>query len=123
MGYQESYVRVANEGKFDELVKLIKSLGEDYFAEGGGAIPVEVITLKKPIKGNLFFMCKPEKKYEFEANTQFIYVSGERDGQRSPKRFLGNYAPQDLEIYATECFPSQEIFNDPDFADHHEFEW
>lgn len=129
MGYQESYMRMKNSKDFDQLVKVIKDNGEECFDL---AEPVEIITLLKPITGTLEMQCQPNIKYKFKAGEKFIYVVGERSGQRSPYSFFEycNNRPQnildDLEIYFTECFPSYEIFennNVSEMALHEEFVW
>jgi len=129
MGYQESYIKMKSSNDFEQLIKTIKNNGEEAF---NMATPVEIITLLKPIKGNLAMQCKPNKKYSFRSGEKFIYVVGERSGQRSAERFFEycKNVPEsiinDLEIYFTECFPSYDIFENNDktqMALHDEFLW
>lgn len=128
MGYQESYMRMKNLKDFGQLIKTIKDNGEDSFDL---AFPVEIITLLKPITGTLDEQCQ-DGAYSFNPGEKFIYVVGERSGQRDPYSFLEccNNKPQnildDLEIYFTECFPSYDIFENNDelqMALHEEFKW
>lgn len=129
MGYQESYMRMRYSKDFDQLVKIIKENGEESFDL---AMPVEIITLLKPITGTLDMQCQPDKKYKFNSGEKFIYVVGERSGQRNSYSFFEycNNRPQnildDLEIYFTECFPSDDIFENNSktkMALHEEFVW
>jgi hypothetical protein len=129
MGYQESYIKMKDSKDFDRLIETIKSNGKDVFDM---AVPVEIITLLKPIKGNLEQQCRPEKKYLFKPGEKFIYVIGERSGQRCSFDFFEycNNVPQDildnLEMYFTECFPSNDIFENNEetkIALHEEFSW
>ena len=125
MGYQESYVRMKNKNDFNNLVEVIRRVGKDYYDEGG-AYPVEIITLKQSIKGDLRFMCKPNEKYTFEKEEKFIYFVGERTLQRSVYNLLNKKSIPGVEIYATECFPSDEIFKKNEenkYATHEEFTW
>lgn len=127
MGYQESYVRMKNSSDFELLVKVIQQNKKKSFLL---AEPVKIITLLKPISGNLGMQCKPEIDYSFEANEKFIYVTGERSGQRNAHSFFEacQNIPcsilNNLEIYFTECFPSQEIFEkNTKMAIHETFIW
>lgn len=132
MGYQESYIRMKDSKDFELLVNTIKQNGKDAFDV---TIPVEIITLLKPIEGNLFAQCQPEQKYLFNIGEKFIYVVGERSGQRNSYSFFepcinvshNLYEEyEDLEIYFTECFPSYDIFennNGTKMAVHEEFKW
>jgi hypothetical protein len=113
MGYQESYMRMKNNKDFNKLVECIKEYGKDKF---DCAAPVEIITLLKPIKGDLSFQCRPDESYKFKTGEKFIYVVGERYNQRNPYKFFENCENpsedilNDIEIYFTECFPSDDIF-------------
>jgi len=126
MGHQESYLRMKKSEDFDLLVKTIQDYGKDsfYIAE-----PVEVITLNNPIKGSLQQMCHPEIPYSFNQGEKFVYVTGDRGSQRSPHLFfescknVPDKVQSNVEIYFTECFPSQKIFGESGFATHEEFEW
>jgi hypothetical protein len=129
MGYQESYMRMKDSKDFNKLIDVIKTNGKERFDM---AEPVEIITLLKPIKGTLEYHCHPEESYSFEAGEKFVYVVGERSGQRSPFCFFEycDKVPQSikkgLEIYATECFPSDDIFEnnkEAQMAVHEEFKW
>ncbi|MFT8349237.1 hypothetical protein [Clostridium saccharoperbutylacetonicum] len=124
MGYQESYVRVKNKDDFNKLIEVIRKIGKNYYQEGG-AYPVEIITLKQPIQGNLEYMCKPNSEYKFEKDEKFIYFVGERNLQRSIQNLLNNETIEGVEIYFTECFPSDKIFEERDneYAIHEEFIW
>ena len=110
MGHQESYVRVKDSSKFNDLVETTKELGKDFF-NCKDIEPVEIITLNKTIEGDLSYMCKPEQRYKFDKGEQFIYFIGDRSYQRSTEFLYGNKPPKGLEIYYAECFPSEEIFN------------
>lgn len=124
MGYQESYVRLKNAKKFDKLVEITRGLGEDFFENHSLCRPVEIITLLKSIEGTLEWMCEPNKKYSFGVGERFIYFTGERSGQRDGSSMYGTKCPNGLEIYATECFPSEEIFNvNSGYAIHEEWNW
>lgn len=121
MAYQESYLKMRDNNGFDKLVKCIKDYGKNGFE---CSKPVEIITLKKPIT--------TEANLKFCKGTKFIYVVGERYGQRSaesffeccedvPKQILDN-----LEIYFTESFPSDDMFENNErtkIAKHEEFIW
>ena len=129
MGYQESYFKMKNSKDFDKLVQAIKVNNENDF---DCAMPVAIITLNKPISGDLSFMCHPEKDYHFKTGEKFIYVVGERYNQRNPMNFFENcnVKPEnlyrDIKIYFTECFPSDDIFENNDtthMATHEEFKW
>lgn len=125
MGYQEIYVRIKDRSKFDNLVDLIRGIGKEYYEENG-AEPVEIITLNKAIKGDLSYMCRPYEKYNFPIGEKFIYFTGERYLQRSVSTLLNDNYIKGVEIYFTECFPSDEIFegNEGDkYAKHEEFTW
>lgn len=118
MGYQESYVYAPD---FTRLVELFQKLGEAHF-DDRLISPVEIITLKKDIRGNYAFMCRPDEEYYFPARTKFIYVVGERSGQCSTGIMFGSSPqPKGVLIIATECFPSEEIFTDPEWAEHIRF--
>lgn len=124
MGYQESYVRVKNSEKFEELISLTKIMGRDFFHNIIYAKPYEIITLTKPIQGNLDFMCHPEIEYNFDVGERFLYFCGERSGQRNATCMYDSYAPKDLEIYFTESFPSDKIFDkNSGYAKHEKFSW
>ena len=129
MGYQESFFRMKRDKDFDKLVECIKGYGRDNFA---GGTPVEIITLLKPIKGDLKMQCHEEKQYSFKAGKKFIYVVGERYNQRCSSDFFETCKNvpldilKDLEIYFTECFPSDDIFENNEtakMATHEEFIW
>lgn len=121
MGYQESYVKTRENKDFDKLVKHIKNLGEDYY-NNIFCDPVEIITLNKEIKGNLDMMCQPETEYQFDKGEKFVYFSGERHAQRNVNTLVGGKKlDYDVEMYYTECFPSEEIFNSSGYAQHEEF--
>lgn len=125
MGYQESYVRMKNKKDFNKLVNIFRKVGKDFYEENG-AKPVEIITLKKPIKGNLEYMCHPEKTYKFNAGEKFVYVAGERFLQRNSYNLFNEKIIEGVEIYFTECFPSDDIFKNNDKIDmaiHEEFKW
>jgi hypothetical protein len=128
MGYQESYMRMKDSNDFNKLVEVIKKNGEDNFLL---AYPVCIITLLKPIKGNLEMQCQIGE-YSFDSGEKFIYVVGERSGQRAAKFFFEDCKSvpkniiDNLEIYFTECFPSYDIFENNDktqTAIHEEFVW
>lgn len=110
---------------FNNLLAVIRKQGEARFEE---ATPVVVITLNKPIRGNLLYQCDPSE-YHFKAGEQFIYISGERSGQRSAWDFfekcegIDDLYLEDLEIYFAECFPVEEIFENPKYATHEDFPW
>lgn len=126
MGYQESYLRMKKSEDFDSLVDAIEKSGKESFHI---AEPVEKITLLQPIKGDLSMQCKPEKQYSFDKGEKFVYVSGDRGSQRSPEGFFGQNPNQkvprkmidELEIYFTECFPSEDIFTNSKVAKHEQF--
>lgn len=122
MGHQESYVRMKNRSDFNNLVEVIRIIGKDYY-EKHGAYPVEIITLNKSINGDLEFMCKPNEKYKFEKGEKFIYFVGERDLQRNSSNLLNNNIIEGVEIYFTECFPSDKIFDgeENEYAIHEKF--
>lgn len=127
MGYQESYMKMKNNEDFEKLINILKDNGEERFEN---ATPVVVITLLKQIKGNLFMQCQPNKRYSFEPGEKFIYVSGERYGQRGPYEFfeecenVPSKIINGLQIYFAECFPSEEIFDKTSgFAKHEDFNW
>jgi hypothetical protein len=125
MGYQESYVRMKDRDKFNALVNLIRQIGQEYYEENG-VEPVEIITLNKSIKGDLSYMCKPYEKYSFPVGEKFIYFVGERYLQRSVGRLLNDINIEGIEIYFTECFPSDKIFEGNEgnkYATHQEFTW
>ena len=125
MGHQESFIRMKNSKDFNNLLTIIRKQGEARFEE---ATPVEIITLNKPIRGNLLYQYDPSK-YHFKAGERFIYISGERSGQRSAWDFFENCEGiaylylADLEIYFAECFPVEEIFENPELATHEDFTW
>jgi len=113
MGYQESYVTI--NGKVDELIPIIKTLGKDHF-EYTMAEPVSIITLNKDIKG----------KYNYNKGSKFIYFVGERSGQRNINAMFGKLSDEllnSISIIFTECFPSDRIFTEEGFATHEEFVW
>lgn len=124
MGYQESYLRMKNSNDFDLLVSKIKNLGKEKFTL---AMPVEIITLQEPISGDLMLMCDPETTYDFYPGEKFIYVCGERSHQSNSASFfqeciVDNYILENLEIYFTECFPSDDIFDtELQYASHEDF--
>ena len=129
MGYQESYMRMSNSKDFDKLIKTIQDNGEKAFDL---TTPVEIITLLKPIMGTLDFQCRPDVEYTFKPGERFIYIVGERSGQRNAFSFFGyceNVSKDildNLEIYFTECFPSDDIFENNDttkMATHEKFVW
>lgn len=125
MGYQESYVRMKKREDFDKLVEAFRAVGKQFYEEYCTE-PVRIITLKKPIEGTLDMMCMPEETYRFEPGEKFVYVVGERHLQRSPYLLMNNDKADDVEIYFTECFPSDDIFENNDTADmaiHEEFVW
>ena len=119
MGYQESYVTI-NEN-IDELISIIKKLGKSHF-EYVMAEPVCIITLNKYISGDCSMMCRPEQKYNISKGDKFIYFVGERSGQRSVSSLFGKHNNK-IEIYFTECFPSDRIFKEEGFATIEEFVW
>ena len=110
---------------FIALVATIVKQGEACFGE---ATPVRIITLNKPIKGNLMYQCDPSK-YHFNVGERFIYISGERSGQRSAEDFFEDCEDiedlylEDLEIYLEGCFPTKKIFDNPKYAEHEDFTW
>lgn len=119
MGYQESYIKMGNNKNFDQLVKVIQDNGSDSFM----ATPVEIITLRKSIE---------TEQGDFKKGARFIYVIGERSGQRSPFAFFEycKDVPEEilknLDIYFTEYFPSEDIFENNEttkIALHEEFVW
>jgi hypothetical protein len=117
MGYQESYVTI--NGNVEELITLIQKLGKDHFEERF-IEPVRIITLQHNITS------KDEKynvEYHFNKGSKFIYVVGERSGQRSINNMFGDRCAEDIEIYFTEYFPSERIFAEEGFALHEEFRW
>lgn len=70
----------------------------------------------------------PEIKYAFKAGEKFVYLSGERFGQRGAHEFFENcknvppHVLKNLEIYFVECFPAVDIYdNDANTAIHEEF--
>lgn len=125
MGHQESFIRMDKSKDFNNLLTTIRMQGFARFEE---ATPVEIITLNKPIKGNLLYQCDPSR-YHFKEGERFIYISGERSGQRSACDFFRNCEGiddlylEDLEIYFAECFPVEEIFSNPKYATHEDFTW
>lgn len=125
MGHQESFIRMRKSKDFNGLLQCIRKQGEARFEE---ATPVEIITLSKSIKGNLMYQCDPSQ-YHFKAGERFIYISGERSGQRSAYDFfkkckgIDNQYLDDLEIYFAECFPVEKIFENPKYATHEDFPW
>jgi hypothetical protein len=120
MGYQESYIKMTNKKDFDQLVNVIKTNGKEAFDMNP---PVEIITLQKTIDTE----CGRFKKGE-----KFIYVVGERHGQRNslnffeyckdvPKEIVNN-----LNMFFTEYFPSEDIFENNEttkLALHEPFLW
>lgn len=124
MGYQESYVRMKNKDDFSKLIDVIRKIGKNYYEESG-AYPVEIITLKKSIQGNLECMCEPNKEYKFNNGEKFVYFVGERYLQRNSNNLLKNKMIDGVEIYFTECFPSDKIFDEKEneYAIHEEFIW
>lgn len=120
MGYQESYIKTYEPRNFDKLVKIIQSNGREAFDMHR---PVEIITLLKPIETEFG---------EFDKGEQFIYVVGERYGQRNPLNFfeycenVDKDVMDDMDIYFTEYFPSNDIFENNEvtkIALHEEFVW
>ncbi len=129
MGYQESYIRMGKSTDFASLIDVIKTNKYESFIL---AKPVEIITLQKPISGNLEMQCNPDDTFSFDAGEKFIYVVGERSAQRSsPDFFAGcKNVPrniiENLEIYFAECFPSEDIFKNNIYtklALHEKFCW
>jgi len=127
MGYQESYITI--NGNVDELISIIQKLGKNHF-DYRNIMPVDIITLQQDISGDCDMMCRPEQKYKYNKGDKFIYVIGERSGQRSVSSMFGEYGIEncgrnknDIEIYFTECFPSDRIFREEGFATHEEFVW
>lgn len=129
MGYQESYIRMKDSKDFEKLVGIIRKNGKEKFES---TIPTRIITLLKPIKVNLSYMCQPKVNIEFKAGEKFIYVVGERYGQSCSQYFFEDCTKVDaniidnLEIYFTECFPSYDIFENNHknkMAIHEEFTW
>lgn len=125
MGHQESFIKIRDINKFDDLVNLIREIGKDYYEENM-AEPVEIITLNKAIKGDLGFMCRPYEKYSFPKGERFIYFAGDRYLQRSVERLLNEIYIEGVEIYFCECFPLDKIFDEnveEKYATHEEFIW
>jgi hypothetical protein len=122
MGYQESFVRLYDSNKFEELLQLTKDLGAEFF-EYSGAKPVEIITLKKAIKGTLFHQGHRMVNYSFPVGEKFIYFVGDRSPQRNSRGLFHNKVPEGLEIYFSECFPTTKIFDSKSrYADHEALE-
>lgn len=120
MGYQESYVKMEDKSNFGELIKIIQDNGENAFDMSP---PVEIITLLKSIN---------TEQGRFKKGERFVYVIGERSGQRNSFAFFEycKDVPKEiidgLEIYFTEYFPSDDIFENNDktkIALHEEFVW
>ena len=113
MGYQESYVTI--NGKVEELIPIIKSLGKSHF-EYVMAYPVSNITLQKDVKGKL----------KFKKGDKFIYFVGERSGQRNINAMFGKLPDElsnNINIIFTEYLPSDRIFDEEGFAIHDDFIW
>lgn len=71
-------------------------------------------------------MCKPNEKYKFETGEQFIYFTGERYLQRKSRYLLNKNIIEGVEIYFSECFPSEQIFEGNEgnkYAIHDKFTW
>jgi len=120
MGYQESYIKTNSAKNFTKLINTIKLNTKTSF---NMHIPVEIITLLKSIDTDYGKFKKGEK---------FIYVVGERHGQRNSNNFFEycDNVPEvlfnNLEIYFTESFPSEDIFKNNEMtklALHEEFVW
>jgi len=113
MGYQESYVTI--NGNIEELIPIIKSLGESHFYYTM-AYPRAFITLKKNIKG----------EYKFSKGDKFIYFVGERSGQRNVTAMFGKLPDElsnSIKIIYEENLPSDRIFNESGFALVDDFVW
>ena len=110
MGYQESYVRMKKREDFDKLVNAFKDVGKDFY-ESSGTMPISIITLTKPIEGNLDYMGIPEQTYRFDIGEKFVYIVGERCIQRCASRMFDNKKIDNVEIYFAECLPSSDIFD------------
>lgn len=128
MGYQESYV---TERKFERLVRSIQELGESFF-DDRLIEPVRIITLKRDIIADLSLKCEEGTEW-FKAGEKFVYVVGERSGQRSLVGMFGAEARNSMRSYPEECFPSEEIFKgvskiedsklENEYAIHEKFPW
>jgi len=113
MGYQESYVTI--NGNIEELIPIIKSLGESHF-DYTMAYPRAVITLKKNIKG----------EHKFSKGDKFIYFTGERSGRRNVNAMFGKLPDEllnSINIIFTEYLPSDRIFDEEGFALVDDFVW
>lgn len=75
MGYQESIIKVRKDYQ-NELINQIISSNRDRYIFCN---PYFIIEVKKDIK-----------EFNFERGDKLVYVSGERDGQRSFKDFVDN---------------------------------
>jgi hypothetical protein len=77
MGYQESFMTTTNRGEFDLILETVMKAYEAEWFEEVGAFPESIIVLKEEVEGH-------------PIGTRFLYVAGERSGQRNVYDFLGD---------------------------------
>lgn len=102
MGYQESYVYVSNDKKFEELIEVIKKHRIDWVNEWD-IEAAGIVTLNENLKGTLAFTCKPYDKYNFKKGKKLVHVCGERYGQRSLHSMFGDDWVEGLDYMFAEC--------------------
>lgn len=113
MGHQESYIRMEDSKDFDMLVKTIQDNGIEKFVF---AEPVMTITLLKTVPLDLSVWGDKSKR-KFNAGEKFIYVVGERQGQRGVKAFFENCKDvpnkiiEEAEIIFEEYLPTDKILD------------
>lgn len=76
MGYQESLIKTTNNTQTDQLVKLIKKAGKEYF-EDIHTKPYGIVTFKKDITCNCYGC--DQKKCKIKAGDRLLWIGGERD--------------------------------------------
>lgn len=102
MGYQESYVYLEDDRKFEELIDLVKK-HRSHWEKEWGIEPAGIVTLAEDIKGTFAFMCQPQIEYEFKAGKKMVHIAGERAGQRGLYRMFMNDIRPDMDFMFAEC--------------------
>ena len=113
MGYQESYVTSGKMENFQKIIDRFRAIGKARLSNDIFIDPVLIITLKKQLPGT-----------NFEVGHKFVYVVGERSGQRDIVEMFDNQFPTDAFIIFTEEMPSESIFDDNSgWASKEPFDW
>ncbi len=84
MGHQESVVTTTDSRDFPKLLQRVNQLGRDYYSGLGCEIGY-LVTTKKNMRTAHY--------NSIPAGQQFLYVYGDRTGQRCEEHFLDLYKP------------------------------